>query len=53
MKYLLTIDIGNTNTVCSLYDGKNYIVTKRINFNDDTIDEQAELENIFLFPYLP
>ena len=32
---MLLIDIGNTNTVCALYDGENYTTTKRINLDDD------------------
>ena len=32
---MLLIDIGNTNTVCALYDGENYSTTNRINLDDD------------------
>ena len=32
---MLLIDIGNTNTVCALYDGKSYVMNQRILPNEN------------------
>lgn len=34
---MLLVDIGNTNTVCSLYDGQNYVMNKRILPNQNLV----------------